>query len=43
MTLIKPICLLLLFTQLSDDKHLSAELNARGVTYVQTLGLHLRT
>lgn len=33
--------LLSLFTQFADDRHLSAELNARAVAHFQTLGIHV--
>lgn len=43
LVLIQVLMLLCLFTQLSEEKHLSADLNGRVVSLVQTLGLHLRT
>lgn len=33
--------LLSLFTQFADDRHLSAELNARAIAHFQTLGIHV--
>jgi Fungal specific transcription factor domain len=39
---IQVLALLSLFTQLSDDRNLSAELNSRAVTCIHTTGLHLQ-
>lgn len=39
--IIQVLTLLSLFNQLSYDRHFSAELTARVVSYAQTLGLHL--
>lgn len=41
MVLVQVLSLLSLFNQLSDDRHFSADLSGRAVTYIQTLGLHL--
>jgi hypothetical protein len=40
---IQTISLLSLCTQFSDDRHSSAELSSRAVSYVQTVGIHLDT
>jgi hypothetical protein len=40
---IQILALLSLFTQLSEDRHSSAELASRAVSYVHTTGLHLDT
>jgi hypothetical protein len=41
--LIQVLALLSFFTQLSDNRHSSAELTARAISYAHTVGLHLQT
>ena len=43
LVLIQVLALLSFFTQLSDNRHSSAELAARAISYAHTVGLHLQT
>lgn len=43
LVLLQTLAVLSLFTQLSGDRHHSAELTSRAVSYVHTAGLHLDT